>query len=144
MTRLPRRWLAIAIALAMVPVTLLEALALAILPYSGSRIDQLFRVWLWFLICALPIGLLIGFPVAARWLRDPERGWIAWGFAGGVAGALGGIAAMLVLALATQLFTLLGHFLVAGVVVMALTTGGGVLTALLARWIALALTRRFG
>lgn len=139
---LPVRWIVVGLLVGIVPVTFVEALGMSILPYSGAKLEQFFRVWLWFLTCAAPIALLIGLPVALLWLR--ARGWIAWGFAGIAAGAIGGLAVMLVLALTTQLLTLMGHFLVATVVVVVLASGGGMLVALIARGIALFLTRRFG
>lgn len=140
--KLPAHWLLLGIAIAVVPVTAAQALVIAGFPYAGEGFDQSARLWLWFLLCGMPIALLIGGPLALWALRDPARGWIAWGLAGAISGLIGAIALCVVLAVTTRLIDLAGHYAVVSAVVIAFGASGGVATAWLARLLAWRLARR--
>lgn len=142
--KLPAHWLVLAIAIAVLPVSMAQALAMAAIPYAGPGIAYAARLWIWVLACAAPMALLIGAPIALWALRDPARGWIAWGLAGAVAGFIGAVALCVVLAVTTRLTDLLGHFFVVAVVAMAFGVSGGIATAWVARLIAWRLARRKG
>lgn len=140
--KLPIRWLVLGIAIAVVPATIAQAVAMAGIPYAGPGLEYAPRLWVWMLSCAAPMALLIGVPIAIWALRDPARNWIAWGLAGAVAGMTGAVVLCVVLAVTTRLTDLIGHFFVIGIVVAAFGVSGGVATALLARPIAWWLARR--
>ena len=142
--RLPAIPLVLGIAIAVLPVTIAQAVAMAAIPYAGPGIEFAPRLWIWMLACAAPMALLIGVPIALYALRDPARGWIAWGLAGAVAGFIGATALCVLLAVTTRLADLIGHFFVVAVVVMAFGVSGGVATAWVARPIAWRLARRKG
>ena len=109
--------------------------------FSG---EMMLRGWINGLGFALPAALLIGFPLAAWRLRDPQAPRRRWSITGALAGALAGIATDLVLALATPAFAMFGPAwpgLAIGILAIAISAG--MVAAQLARRFTLWLAPRF-
>ena len=117
------------------------SVALVLAP-EGPALADLPRVAFNVLVVALPMALALGIPLALWRLRDQATGPWAWAFAGAASGTLGASIIMIGLAVATPLLQLIGHFIVAAALVYGFSVVGAVLTALLARRIALRLARK--
>lgn len=141
--RLPTWCVVFGIAAAVMPVIFVIALGLELLQPSPS-IANVARIWLTGLVFAMPLAGLVGVPLALWKLREARIGRLGWGLAGLGAGIVGGAAIALWFATATPLLSMPATLALGVAVLLGLSALAGTATALLARWIAWRLARRFG